>query len=178
MWKGFILGVVVVVVVAAACVWVVVREGFISAAAANARPVWLEGWVAGNSLKGTLSRQAPKGRNPVKLTEDNLIEGIKLYGLNCAICHGSAKGPATATPIAKGEYPAPPQLAKEGVEDDPPGWTFWKIKNGIRWTGMPAWQDKLNDRQIWTITLFLSNMDKLPPAPEQVWQEVRTNWPS
>jgi mono/diheme cytochrome c family protein len=81
------------------------------------------------------------------------------------------KGNAGATPIARGEYPAPPQFASEGVEDDPPGWTFWKIKNGIRWTGMPAWGDKLKDPEIWTITLFLSNMDKLPPASQQVWQE-------
>lgn len=36
---------------------------------------------------------------------------------------------------------------------------------------MPAWGDKLKDPEIWTITLFLSNMDKLPPAAQQVWQE-------
>ena len=172
MWKAFVLGIVVTIVVAGACVWVVVREGFIEAAAAQARPLWLESWVAGNSLRASLQREAPKGRNPVKLTEDNLIKGIKLYSLNCIICHGTAKGDSGATPIARGEYPAPPQLASEGVEDDPPGWTFWKIKNGIRWTGMPAWGNKLKDDEIWTITLFLSNMDKLPPAPEQVWQEA------
>jgi thiosulfate dehydrogenase len=173
MWKWFLFGVVATIIVAAACVWVIVQQGFLPAAAIGARPLWLENWAAGGSLRATLARQAPKGRNPVPLTEDNLIQGIKLYALNCSICHGTARGNASATPIAKGEYPAPPQLATEGVEDDPPGYTFWKIKNGIRWTGMPSWQSKLDDRQIWTITLFLSQMDKLPPAPEQVWREVR-----
>jgi mono/diheme cytochrome c family protein len=172
MWKGFVLGVIVTIVVAAGCVWLVVRQGVIPAAAAQARPVPLENWVAGNSLRASLQRDAPKGRNPIKLTEDNLIKGIKFYSLNCIVCHGTAKGNAGATAIARGEYPAPPQFASEGVEDDPPGWTFWKIKNGIRWTGMPAWGSKLQDPEIWTITLFLSNMDKLPPAAEQVWREA------
>ena len=171
MWKGFVLGIVVTIVVAVVGVWVVVREGFVPVAAAHAKPVLLENWVAGNSLRASLQRDAPKTRNPVKLDEDNLINGIKLYSLNCIVCHGTAKGNSGATPIARGEYPAPPQFASEGVEDDPPGWTFWKIKNGIRWTGMPAWGDKLKDPEIWTITLFLSNMDKLPPAAQQVWQE-------
>jgi hypothetical protein len=55
-------------------------------------------------------------------------------------------------------------LGTDGVEDDPEGWTFWKIKHGIRWTGMPAWKDELSDQQIWTLALFLKHMDKLPTA--------------
>ena len=27
--------------------------------------------------------------------------------------------------------------------------------------------------QIWTLALFLKHMDKLPPAPQQAWQNVR-----
>src|SRR5215472_1183838 len=30
------------------------------------------------------------------------------------------------------------QLATDGVEDDPEAFSFWKIKHGIRWTGMPS----------------------------------------
>src|SRR5579863_4813460 len=51
----------------------------------------------------------------------------------------------------------------DGVEDDPQGWTFWKIKHGIRWTGMPSWGHELNDQEIWTLALFLKHMDKLSP---------------
>jgi mono/diheme cytochrome c family protein len=123
-------------------------------------------------LRATLARDAPKGPNPVPLNDANLIAGIQLYGTHCAICHGTAKGDASASPIAKGEYPSPPQLATEGVEDDPEGWTVWKVKNGIRWTGMPAWDGTLNDQQIWTLALFLKHMDKLPPSAEQVWQGI------
>jgi hypothetical protein len=64
-------------------------------------------------------------------------------------------------------------LATEGVEDDPEGWTFWKIKHGIRWTGMPAWKAELSDQQIWTLALFLKHMDKLPPGPEAAWRSFK-----
>jgi mono/diheme cytochrome c family protein len=125
------------------------------------------------SLDATLRRDAPKGPNPVALTDANLSEGIKLYGQHCALCHGTAAGDAGASAIARGLYPAPPQFATEGVEDDPEGVSYWKIKHGIRLTGMPSWRSTLSDRQIWTIALFLKNMDKLPPAPGSDWQQIK-----
>ena len=83
-----------------------------------------------------------------------------------------AKGDPSASPVAKDLYPRPPQLATDGVEDDPEAFSFWKIKHGIRWTGMPSWKQTLTDQQIWTLALFLKHMDKLPPAAEQAWQNV------
>jgi cbb3-type cytochrome c oxidase subunit III len=73
---------------------------------------------------------------------------------------------------SQGRESQPAQLATDG-EDDPEGETFWKIKHGIRWTGMPAWKDELSDQQIWTLALFLKHMDKLPPAPETAWRSRR-----
>jgi mono/diheme cytochrome c family protein len=109
----------------------------------------------------------------VELTDANLIAGIQLYGQHCAICHGTAAGDASASPVAKGEYPKPPQLATHGVEDDPEGATYWKIDHGIRWTGMPSWAATLSEQQMWTVTLFLKHMDKLSPAAQQSWQAVK-----
>ena len=172
MFRGFVLGVVVTVVVAAAVAYFVLRSGLIPANA-DAKPGRLEAWAAGTSLDATLEREAPTGPNPVPLNDANLLAGIQLYGQHCAICHGTAKGEASASPVAKGEYPAPPQLASNGVEDDPEGWTVWKIEHGIRWTGMPSWKAVLSDEQIWTLALFLKHMDKLPPAAEAEWQKVQ-----
>jgi thiosulfate dehydrogenase len=172
MLKGFVLGVVVTILVAAGCSYVVLRTGAIPANA-DATPGWFETWAAGTSLDAILARDAPKGPNPVALTDANLVAGINLYGEHCAICHGTAKGDASASPVAKGEYPSPPQLATDGVEDDPEGHSFWVISHGIRWSGMPAWKGTLTDEQIWTLALFLKHMDKLPLAPQQAWQNVR-----
>jgi thiosulfate dehydrogenase len=170
--RGFILGVLLTILTAAAAGYAIVRTGTIPANA-DAKPGWFESWAAGTSLDATLAREAPKGPNPVALTDANLVAGVNLYGERCAVCHGTAKGDASASPIAKGEYPSPPQLATDGVEDDPEGYSFWKIKHGIRWSGMPSWKDALTDQQIWELALFLKHMDKLPPAAVQAWQNVR-----
>jgi hypothetical protein len=62
-------------------------------------------------------------------------------------------------------YPRPPQLLdpKHMVTDDPPGESYWKVANGIRMTGMPAFHDSLSTTQMWQVSLLLANADKLPP---------------
>ena len=175
MLKGMVSGVALTLAVALIGAYVLVQSGLIPANA-DAKPGWLETWMARTSLNAALRRDAPKGQNPVELTEQNLLSGVDLFAQNCAVCHGSAKGAESPSPVAKGLYQKPPQLATDGVEDDPEGVSFWKIKHGIRLTGMPSFGDALSDWQIWTLALFLKHMDKLPPAVQQTWQHVQ-NWP-
>ena len=171
MFRGIVLGALLTIAAGLVCIYLVVRTGIIPANA-DATPGWLETWAAHTSLDATLRREAPEVANPVPMTDDNLIAGIKLFAQHCAICHGTANGDASASPVAKGLYPQPPQLATDGVEDDPEGVTFWKVEHGIRWTGMPSWKGALTDQQIWTLALFLKHMDKLPPAAQQAWRNV------
>jgi thiosulfate dehydrogenase len=172
MLRGFLFGVLATIVALLLVGYIVVRNGLVPANA-DATPSPLEIWAAQTSLRAALAREAPQGPNPVELNDANLIAGIQLYGEHCAICHGTAKGDQSASPVAKGLYPQPPQLATHGVADDPEGVSFWKIQHGIRWTGMPSWANTLSDQEIWTLALFLKHMDQLPPAPQQVWQNVR-----
>jgi mono/diheme cytochrome c family protein len=172
MIKAFIVGVIVTILAAVACFYVILAKGVIPASA-DSGPLPLEQWATRMSLHATLAKEAPTTPNPVPLTDANLISGIQLYGQHCAVCHGTAAGDASASPIAKGEYPRPPQLAADGVEDDSEGVTYWKIAHGIRWTSMPSWKATLSDQQMWTVALFLKHMDKLSPAAEQAWQAVK-----
>jgi mono/diheme cytochrome c family protein len=175
MVKGLVLGIALTLGAALVVAYALVRSGFIPANA-DAPPGAIETWMAGTSLRATLHREAPAEANPVPATEQNFLEGVRLFATNCAVCHGSSQGAASASPIAKGLYQKPPQLATDGVEDDPEGETFWKVKHGIRLTGMPSFAKTLIDREIWTLALFLKHMDKLPPTAQQAWQQVQ-NWP-
>ena len=170
MLRGALLGIVFTVVAAAIAGYVIIRAG-IMPANADERPPRFEVWAAKTSLHATLRRSAPRVTNPLPATDKNLIAGVKLYAQNCAVCHGDASG--KATDVARGLYQDPPQLAKEGVEDDPDGVTFWKLSHGIRWTGMPAFGKTLKEDQIWQLTLFLKTMDHLPPAAQKAWQQVK-----
>jgi mono/diheme cytochrome c family protein len=172
MIKSFLLGVVLTIVAILIVLYFVITSGTVPAGA-DSGPLPLEKWAARASLHATIGAQAPKGANPVPLTDQNLVAGIQLYGQYCAGCHGTAQGAASATALAKGLSPRPPQLAAHGVEDDPEGVTYWKIAHGIRWTAMPSWKGSLSDQQMWTLTLFLKRMDKLSPAAEQAWQGVK-----
>lgn len=175
MLKCVTSGVILAIGIALVGAYFLVQSGLIPANA-DAKPGRLETWMASTSLDATLRREAPKEKNPVALIEQNLLKGVHLFAQNCAVCHGSAKGTASSSPIAKGLYQKPPQLATDGVEDDPEGDSFWKIKHGIRLTGMPSFGYSLTDQQIWTLALFLKHMDKLPPAVQQIWLQVQ-DWP-
>jgi mono/diheme cytochrome c family protein len=51
-----------------------------------------------------------------------------------------------------------------GVSDDPVGETYWKVRNGIRLSGMPAFNNLLNETQMWQVSVLLANADKPLPA--------------
>jgi thiosulfate dehydrogenase len=170
MIRGIIIGAIGIVVVAGLCVYAGVETGMMPANA-DGKPLKLERWAARTSLGATLRREAPTTPNPVPLNDANLQAGIKLYAQNCAVCHGGADGKPSN--VAAGLYQKPPQLAKDGVEDDPEGVTYWKITHGIRFTGMPAFGATLTDQQRWQLSLFLKHMDSLPAAPEREWKGVK-----
>ncbi len=167
--RGFILGIVLTLAVSVGGAYAAVSQGWVPANA-DSPPSSLEAWAARTSLHMTLDREAPRTPDPVALTDANLVAGIKLYGANCAACHGVADG--MASNIAVGLYQHAPQLGRHGVTDDPEGVTFWKIKHGIRLTGMPAFSNTLADTQIWQMTLFLKHMDALSPAAEKAWKAL------
>src|SRR5665213_4476593 len=80
--RGFIAGVAATVIVGLAGAYALVHSGLIPANA-DAKPGRLELWAASASLNATLRSAAPKGPNPVALTDANLLEGVKLYGQHC-----------------------------------------------------------------------------------------------
>ena len=109
--RGFILGVVVTLVLVGLVGYGLVRSGRIPANA-DAKAGGLEVWAANTSLAATLKRAAPSGPNPVPLTDANLIEGVRLYGSHCAICHGASGGstaPTAPSVMALRAAPRPPR---------------------------------------------------------------------
>ena len=53
------------------------------------------------------------------------------------------------------------------MTDDPVGETFWKVRNGIRLTGMPRFDDALSDNEMWQVSLLLFKADQLPAPVQQ-----------
>ncbi len=135
--------------------------------AANVEPPHLERHLAMSAVDASMERHAPRLTNPLMPNDQNLIDGMKLYTMNCALCHGGLdRKPST---LVNSFYPPPPNLVSD-PPDDPEWHIFYTIRTGIRYTGMPAWDKTLTGDDIWKITMFLSHMDKLPPAVQEYWK--------
>lgn len=136
-------------------------------AGADQPPGLLERWAARRSLHETIARESHALASPLAATDATLLEGAKIYALDCLVCHGAADGRSST--LARGLYIQPPQLATDGVEDDPVGETYWKVKHGIRFTAMPAFGGSLREEQLWSVALFVGRLGHLPPPVAAVW---------
>lgn len=170
MGKGFVLGFFTALVALIAAGYFFVTSGALPAGQ-DSKPSGLEKWAAKRSLQATMRREAPALETPIQPTDENLTAGIALYRAHCQVCHGGADGGISS--IAKGLTPNAPQLAKDGVEDDPEGVTYWKVTHGIRFTGMPAFGGTLSDRERWEVALFAKHMDTLTPGARREWLAVK-----
>jgi thiosulfate dehydrogenase len=157
----FLVGVVVGLLILPAFAYLYVRMGYAPVATA-APPLPLEKTITGMALNARVAKDAPT-QSPLPATEPNLMAGAKSYRRYCSECHGLSGEPPSAT--AKGMFPKPPQLFDgKGVTDDPVGETYWKVSNGIRLTGMPAFSGSLTDEQLWQVSQLLANAKKLPAS--------------
>jgi len=134
---------------------------------ANVAPPHLEHRLANSAMDASMERYAPRVSSPLTPTDQNLEDAMKLYTMNCALCHGGLdRKPST---LAHSFYPPPPNLISD-PPDDPEWHIFYVIRTGTRYTGMPAWDKTLSEQDIWKLTMFLSHMDKLPPAVQEFWK--------
>ena len=166
--RNFVLGIVVTVVVLLLGGLGAALLGFLPTRA-NRTPPAMEAHLAMSALDNSVERHAPRINNPVPPTDENLIEGLKIYTMNCAQCHGGIdRQPST---LAKSFYPPPPNLILD-PPDDPEWHVYYVIRNGVRYTGMPAWDKTLSDPDLWKLTAFLARVNKLPPAVQDYWKKT------
>jgi thiosulfate dehydrogenase len=170
----FLLGVIVAFLVLILAGLGYAMLGFFPTAA-NVEPPHLETHLAMGAIDASMERHAPRLTNPLQPTNQNLEDGMKLYTMNCAGCHGGLdRKPST---LATSFYPPVPNLISD-PPDDPEWHIFYTIRTGIRYTGMPAWDKTLTDQDMWEITTFLSHMDKLPPAVQEYWKTTFNTAPA
>lgn len=164
----FIIGVIVGLILVPIFVYCYFRFGYAPVATA-ASPIPYERKLAHMGLNARIQKEAPK-RAPFQATEADMQNAAHLYRDNCAICHGVMDG--SKSPVAKGMYPKPPELLKgKGVTDDPPGETYWKVNNGIRLTGMPAFGQSLSQKEMWQISLMLAGADRLSSDVQSILKQ-------
>lgn len=83
-------------------------------------------------------------------------EGDKLYGVECADCHGLDGH--TPTDEGRWMYPRAANLTSSQVQRYSDQELFWIVKNGIRLSGMPAFANVEPDEHIWNLVEYLRTL--------------------
>ncbi len=141
---------VALVLGAAAALYWLALPGLSSARTA---PSGIETAAATWLLRHSVPEAARRRRNPLGTDAADIVAGRELFRQNCEVCHGYDGGGRTF--IGAGEYPHPPPLRALAASLSD-GAIFYHVRNGIRNTGMPAWN--MPERQIWQLVLYIRHL--------------------
>jgi len=93
-------------------------------------------------------------------------EGEKLFGTECAGRHGlSGQSP---TDTGRWMYPRAANLTSRDAQSYSDQEVFWIIKNGIRWSGMPAFGLVEPDEHIWDLAFYVRSLPKASAADRPI----------
>ena len=128
---------------------------------ATPEPGKLEIYLA-TRAKHVLIRRS--SREPIPAPPSNLKasteEGDKLFGTECAACHGlDGHNPTDA---GRWMYPRAADLTSPELQRYSDRELFWIVKNGIRLSGMPAFGNVEPDDHIWNLVEYVRT---LPASP-------------
>jgi mono/diheme cytochrome c family protein len=99
--------------------------------------------------------------NPVKATPESIASGKKIYGYDCALCHGAdGEGKTSAGKDMKIPDLTDPALHKERTD----GEFFYVIKNGRG--EMPLEGDRVKTDQMWDLVNYVRTLEKKKSAAE------------
>lgn len=121
---------------------------------AVATPPGWERKVGARALEAALEKRSAGLKNPIAANDSAaLAAGRKLYAQNCAGCHGDAKAPSAWG--SKSFYPRGPQFFQENTGVSPTE-AYAAIHDGIRYSGMGAWRDLMNQDEMWKVANFVA----------------------
>jgi predicted CXXCH cytochrome family protein len=167
-WKAFLLALLVVAVIGIICGAALIHRGF----RATTEPSALEKAVARTARDWAIPGRARDEKNPLKLTSENLREGREEFLARCASCHGHDG--SGLTDMGRSLYPRTPDLRSNQTQNLSDGEIHYIIANGVQLTGMPAWSNPHQERNVsaWNLVLFIRSLR--PLTREEKTQQAST----
>ena len=87
-----------------------------------------------------------------------IVRGAGHYETACVSCHGSPAMPKS--PVMAATTPFPPDLG-DHIGRWRPRELFYIVKQGVKFTGMPAWRAQRRDDEVWAMVAFLLKLPEL-----------------
>ena len=99
--------------------------------------------------------EAPAMDDPARIAR-----GAACYQQKCVQCHG---GPGVAQgEIGRSMQPLPGPLVDARSRWEPRE-LYWITRHGIKMSGMPAWEHRLSDADLWAVVAFVDTLPTLTP---------------
>lgn len=102
----------------------------------------------------TLGVEPPPLGDPVAV-----LKGAGHFEVGCRPCHGAPDLPRQPR-IGRAMLPPPPNLSQRVLEWEPEE-LFYIVRNGIKFTGMPAWPSLVRDDEVAAVVAFLTALPSL-----------------
>lgn len=136
----------------------VIRQGWYDAGAIDQhwQPVYK---VLEWSLRYSVRHHARDIAAP-PLTADMAQRGALLYRQHCVQCHGAPGVAPSQGVLALQPSPGPLVHMRQRWQHNE---LYWIIGNGVKMTGMPAWQYRLTEPELWSVVAFIDRLPLLAP---------------
>jgi len=153
-----VLGLTLLVVTGnVALLWFVLDSGF----SAKEQPMELEVMFARQLRHLAMPKAQKLMDNPVPASDKVLAEARIHFADHCAYCHGNdGKG---ATVVGQNFFPRTPDLTEMASQSFSDGELYYIIRNGVRFTGMPAWgkENPEPDLESWKLVHFIRHLPNI-----------------
>lgn len=146
-------------------------------------------WQITHSLLETTMHRSVRWRargiaEPPLHEDERAQRGAACYAAHCQQCHG---GPGVAPDaIGRSMQPLPGPLV-DAARRWRPRELYWLTRNGIKMSGMPAWQYRLADADLWNLVAFVRRLPDVDAVAYAGWvqraggaatcREPSTPWP-
>lgn len=115
-------------------------------------------WLVDLGMRRAVVQRAKWIAVPPLDDAEQVALGAARFRQHCVQCHGA---PGVAPELfALGMTPAPANLAYT-ARAWRPAELFWAIKQGIKMTGMPAWEFRMPEEDLWATVAFLKRLPLL-----------------
>ena len=139
--------------------WFIYRGYYdISAVEQHTAPVYR---LLNVAMRQSVARRARDIPVPPLDDQAKIAAGFRLFRAHCVQCHG-APGVAPEA-FALGMTPSAANLALTVGEWNDAASLYWVVRYGIKMSGMPAWEFRLADDELWAIVAFMNRLPALSP---------------
>lgn len=160
-WRAVVLTLCSVAVAAAIGAAAFVWSGLYSVAATREHFQFVYS-ILETAMRQSVQRSARQVQVPPDLEAAVRVQrGAACFRDHCVQCHG-APGVAQG-PIGRGMQPLPGPLVDAQLRWQPRE-LYWITRHGIRMSGMPAWEFRLAEEDLWALVAFVNRLPSMGPA--------------